>query len=835
MKKFTLLLLLLAFVYSCQKSENPAPEENEDNIPPAPAEIVISDNYLPLTQQNSTCTAYDTLSGAVEMYISDTTLVPKMGNVIVVDLDTLGAIRRITSVENLSSGSYRFTTEHATMGDIFEKGIFALSTSNEPSTRAGIPVFKPVEMIYREKDGTIIKTKGEITKRLLTREVDLSLNFSRFFHNEEDQEGCPVSLGTGSSIFSSLDLTMQFNFDKKSDLISKYSNNLVEFKAWLEGNVDVGINVNISAENGYEWSKEVILEKNFYNPPAIKYIVLGVPIWVKCRADLYGELTASIGGKCKASIGAKCNLNGKAGFEYIQNSKSIKNFNEFSVSAEPVAPSLSGELSLQNSLCVYPKVNVFLYSLIGPVLDVKPYLSHGFTYGSEVNLVDKKDKTAPTLSYCAEAGINIAAKLHLNPFDKNGTKDIAALDINFKKEIYRSPHKIEKKEVKTAEGGEKKVVFEVYDTLATQKKVVPTTIPIPVVVTKSSTDNKQSSDNSSASTKESFEVKRVTEGKIEVPVDKNTSVVEEVKQTINADIYSDAGTVISNASHTEVVESDLREILIEFYKSTDGDNWTYNDNWCSEAPIGTWYGIYFDENGGLYIYLNDNNLKGDGLLSGCTSLTWLDCASNQLTSLDVSGCTSVGELKCYNNQLTSLDVSVCTSLVGLKCYDNQLTSLDVSGCTSLGSLSCSNNQLTSLDVSGCTSLVNLDCDNNQLTSLDVSGCTSLGKLYCRDNQLTSLDVSGCTSLAELSCYNNQLTSLDLTGCTSLSYLRCEDNKITSVIPNHLIDKWHNFSYDIRYGYLPEYDKDGNRIGTKVEDRGYGWWYPGEPGKLYHGK
>ena len=151
MKKFTLLLLLLAFVYSCQKSENPAPEENEDNIPPAPAEIVISDNYLPLTQQNSTCTAYDTLSGAVEMYISDTTLVPKMGNVIVVDLDTLGAIRRITSVENLSSGSYRFTTEHATMGDIFEKGIFALSTSNEPSTRAGIPVFKPVEMIYREK------------------------------------------------------------------------------------------------------------------------------------------------------------------------------------------------------------------------------------------------------------------------------------------------------------------------------------------------------------------------------------------------------------------------------------------------------------------------------------------------------------------------------------------------------------------------------------------------------------------------------------------------------------------------------------------------------------
>lgn len=793
MKKFTLLLLLLAFVYSCQKSENPAPEENEDNIPPAPAEIVISDNYLPLTQQNSTCTAYDTLSGAVEMYISDTTLVPKMGNVIVVDLDTLGAIRRITSVENLSSGSYRFTTEHATMGDIFEKGHFAISTSNETSTKAGIPVYTPDRIIYIG-DGEQNYTKGQITKRLL--EAEVPLGEKRVWEKDDDNY---ISFTDESNISSSLDLVMEFNFDNIQQIAHNYKHNLIEFKAYLEGNVKTAAGLSLEINGKYEEEIERELKKNIIKPVAywttVQVGLIPVPVFVTCTTDLLSDASLTVEGNFGASVGASYLLNGKSGFQYQQSTNKVTSFNEVTESVETFPPTITAEISIENKASVFPRVSVFLYGLIGPIIEMKPYFAQNAKGSVEVKLTDKKDKVGAALTYSASVGMDICGKLHLDPFgDEEEDKDIEVMDLQlFEKEIYRSPHKIEKKEVKTAEGGEKKVVFEVYDTLAIQKKVVPTTIPIPVVVTKSSTDNKQSSDNSSAPTKESFEVKRVTEGKIEVPVDKNTSTVEEVKQTINADIYSNTGTKISNASHTEVVESDLREILIAFYKSTDGDNWTYNENWCSEAPIGTWYGIYFNENGGLDIYLNDNNLKGDGLLSGCTSLINLNCGDNQLTSLDVSGCTSLEELRCYNNQLTSLDVS------------------------------------------GFTSLAELSCSSNQLTSLDVSGCTSLESLYYSNGQLTSLNVSGCTSLTRLYCDNNQLTSLDLTGCTSLNNLDCYNNKITSVIPNHLIDKWHNFSYDRRYEYWPEYDKDGNRIGTKVKDKGRGWWYPGEPGKLYHGK
>ena len=53
-----------------------------------------------------------------------------------------------------------------------------------------------------------------------------------------------------------------------------------------------------------------------------------------------------------------------------------------------------------------------------------------------------------------------------------------------------------------------------------------------------------------------------------------------------------------------------------------------------------------------------------------TSLTYLDCQVNQLTSLDVSKNTALTVLYCYHNQLTSLDIGNNTALTKLYCYGN---------------------------------------------------------------------------------------------------------------------------------------------------------------------
>ena len=258
-------------------------------------------------------------------------------------------------------------------------------------------------------------------------------------------------------------------------------------------------------------------------------------------------------------------------------------------------------------------------------------------------------------------------------------------------------------------------------------------------------------------------------------------------------------------------DDELREALIQLYNSTDGDNWTNNDNWCSDKPVEEWYGITKDEKNEYGINLGNNNLtgkiiqqfpdevvhlnfegnpltqltcKGSQLVtltvSDCAALKYLYCYNNQLTTLDVSGCTSLKRLWCYNNQLTALDVSKCTALTELMCTYNQLTTLDVSKCTALKTLTCYVNQLTTLDVSKCTALTGLNCSANQLSTLDVSKCTALTGLGCGGNQLTALDVSKCTALTSLACSYNQLTTLDLSKCTALTDLDCDQNQLTTL-------------------------------------------------------
>ena len=139
---------------------------------------------------------------------------------------------------------------------------------------------------------------------------------------------------------------------------------------------------------------------------------------------------------------------------------------------------------------------------------------------------------------------------------------------------------------------------------------------------------------------------------------------------------------------------------------------------------------------------------------------------------------NVSMIDVYHKGIQSLKgIEFFTSLTWLRCYGNQLTTLDVSKNTSLSLLHCMNNRLTTLNVSNLRALENLCCQENQLTTLDVSGCAALTGLMCDDNQLTTLDVSGCTALTTISCNHNQLTTLDLSETTALTYLSCMQNQI----------------------------------------------------------
>ena len=54
-----------------------------------------------------------------------------------------------------------------------------------------------------------------------------------------------------------------------------------------------------------------------------------------------------------------------------------------------------------------------------------------------------------------------------------------------------------------------------------------------------------------------------------------------------------------------------RNALVAFYEATNGANWRRSDNWLSDQPVGTWYGVGAGDSGHvIHLILESNGLSG---------------------------------------------------------------------------------------------------------------------------------------------------------------------------------------------------------------------------------
>lgn len=101
-----------------------------------------------------------------------------------------------------------------------------------------------------------------------------------------------------------------------------------------------------------------------------------------------------------------------------------------------------------------------------------------------------------------------------------------------------------------------------------------------------------------------------------------------------------------------------RDALVALYHATGGDHWTNNENWLSDAPIGTWYGVTTDESDRVIeLILWFNNLSGTipPELGDLTALTELRLNGNQLSGTipsELGNLTALTALNLSDNQLS---------------------------------------------------------------------------------------------------------------------------------------------------------------------------------------
>ncbi len=111
----------------------------------------------------------------------------------------------------------------------------------------------------------------------------------------------------------------------------------------------------------------------------------------------------------------------------------------------------------------------------------------------------------------------------------------------------------------------------------------------------------------------------------------------------------------------------------------------------------------------------------DGILAKLPNLEKLNCAKNNLTTIDLNQCMKLESVDCSSNALSTITLDKCLNLNNLNCKGNKLASIDLSKNTSLLSLDCSNNVLPDLDLSNNESMRWIDFGGNGFADIEQPG------------------------------------------------------------------------------------------------------------------
>ena len=255
-----------------------------------------------------------------------------------------------------------------------------------------------------------------------------------------------------------------------------------------------------------------------------------------------------------------------------------------------------------------------------------------------------------------------------------------------------------------------------------------------------------------------------------------------------------------------------RAALIEFYKATDGDNWTDKTNWCSDKPLSTWHGIKCDIISGrvTQIDLTYNNLRGDlnkvdlsdlsGLVSFNVNANYL---SGPIPTAFLVKLKGLRELNLSSNKFTGTippELGQLSNLSGLDLGWNELTGAippELGQLSNLTVLSLTNNQLTGplpKELCQLSNLYKLALGLNQLSGeipKEIGQLKELRRLLLQHNELTGsipTEIGQLSELRELLLRANKLTGpipAELCNLPYLVRLWLEMNKLSGSLPEGL--------------------------------------------------
>lgn len=232
-------------------------------------------------------------------------------------------------------------------------------------------------------------------------------------------------------------------------------------------------------------NKYVSLKHNLFKPihfsiPIPNFPLIRIPVTLS--SDLYGQVSLKAEGELHFTTGFEANARVTVGANFhVGKNKETKFFTPYMEFDKheviPHDPTLSGKGKISGKVHVFPRLRALVGGLIGPSIDLKPYLQADLSGGFNKDLVNDVSEDYYAWSVETYAGVDIAVGLSQGSdrFDLE-TDNTSTGDINvLSRRLYSSPDDIEFASAtpdKISKGEETTVAFKLYDKAFDDIKII---------------------------------------------------------------------------------------------------------------------------------------------------------------------------------------------------------------------------------------------------------------------------------------------------------------------------------------------------------------------------
>jgi hypothetical protein len=315
--------------------------------------------------------------------------VPEMGQYDAFLLPTDNSyIIRIVNNATYVDGSKTVTlaTREGKMGNLFKNKNFTLCSdpnySEDPTAapalarRAGIEdagtIYYP-ETIELCADGKPFAVVYDRSKADGSRRAQLSKEFNIFEYSKDNSgEEIGGGLSWESCIFDvGLKGVFQFDFGDIAWEQVRFGD-LIDMKAYLEGEFNTELILKYALSAGIEWSAEKVLKEDIFSY-RVKFMVGPVPVWINISSDLMAGAEASANGEIIITGGVKASASLKAGMQWSK-ATGVTPIYEFEKNWELVEPEVKAEAHAEAKAYTWPRIKIGIYDVLCPTIDPKPYI-----------------------------------------------------------------------------------------------------------------------------------------------------------------------------------------------------------------------------------------------------------------------------------------------------------------------------------------------------------------------------------------------------------------------------------------------------------------------------